>query len=49
MQKIIFAILGSPHEDGRTEKMLNYAVQIAELLKSCDIPQQIKRKIEKYI
>lgn len=30
MQKRILAILGSPHKEGRTGKMLNYAVQIAE-------------------
>lgn len=30
MQKRILAILGSPHKDGRTGKMLNYAVQIAK-------------------
>lgn len=30
MQKRILAILGSPHKEGRTGKMLNYAVQMAE-------------------
>ena len=30
MQKRILAILGSPHKEGRTGKMLNYALQIAE-------------------
>lgn len=30
MQKRILAILGSPHKEGRSGKMLNYAVQIAQ-------------------
>ena len=30
MQKRMLAILGSPHKEGRTGKMLNYAVHLAE-------------------
>ena len=30
MKKRVLAILGSPHKEGATASMLNYAVQIAE-------------------